>query len=823
MKKQIFFLIAGIPLLLTLLLNIDGFAQNDWAVNNNVNEISPATLKLLPQDVQEKIKKASQRETAPSSSINISSEDSEKNISSEDSENLKQAPRISPPALSKVDSKIETRYRAGYASTLAHKLNQFGYDLFDSIDPKISRLAVPDDTYILGPGDKLRIRIWGSEIDAEFAGAISREGTINVPKIGIVQLSGTKLGAVENIIRKEAEKYIQGININITLQELRSVEVYIVGSVYKPGLHLVPAFSTIIDGLLAGGGVKKSGSLRYIELFREEKLFKRFDLYDLLLKGSRKFDVLLEDRDVLFIPRLGKTAAIAGAVRQEAIFELKNEKSIQDLIDLAGGILPQGLAGRLYLRRFKNNRVFLIKDIDTQKNEKQWQSEAIQAGDLLELKFVPAEWPQVVKLEGHIWRPDLFQYRPGLKLSDILTSRELLQPGAMMDFGYLFRFDPKTTRTTVKQFPLEKVFSGEYDAALNSHDRIEILSREDLGIKEDLIITGAVWKPGSYDHRPHLTLQDLIALSGGVKFGADLNKIELSRKEIKDKKVVINYFKLNLTENSEFELEPYDYILIPQIKDSLRYKTVKISGEVRYPGEYSIREEERLSDLIERSGGFTDAAYYYGAKYTSLPAKAIQQKSIETLIRKMEFQSQRAISEQAQTAVSKEAIESAGVAQEAVQGMLKQLKSIEAEGRVAIKLAEIESFRGSSYDFKLEPGDSLFIPKRPNFIAVVGSVFSPSAYLYEPNMTLDYYLSKSGGPTKSADDDHIYLLKANGEVISKDQMSGMFSRFGKVELMPGDTIVVPENLERVPYLRLVKDITDIIFKIAVTAGVALAL
>ena len=813
MKKQIFFLIAFISFIL-ILSNINGFAQNDWSVNNNLNEISPATLKLLPQDVQGKIKKASQKETSPNSSINISEENGEK---------LKEESIDSRPPLSKIDSKIERRYRTGYASTLALKLNQFGYDLFDSIHSKTSRLAVPDDSYILGPGDKLRIRIWGSEIDAEFVGAISREGTINVPKIGIVEVAGIKIGSVENIIRKEIEKYIQGININVTLQELRSVEVYVVGSVYSPGLHLVPAFSTIIDGLLAGGGVKKIGSLRYIELFREGKLFKRFDLYDLLLKGSRKFDVLLENRDVLFIPRLGKTAAVAGAVRQEAIFELKNEKSIQDLIDLAGGILPQGFAGRFDLRRFKDNQVFIIKDIDTKKSGKGWQSEIIQDGDLLELQFVSEKWPQVIKLEGHIWQPEMFQYRPGLKLSDILTSGELLQPGAMMDFGYLFRFDSKTTRTTVKQFPLEKVFSGKYDASLNPHDRIEILSREDLGIKEDLIINGAVWKPGSYDYRPHLTLQDLIALSGGVKFGANTNEVEVSRKEIKDKKVVINYFRLDLAENSEFELEPYDYVLIPQVKDSARYKTVKISGEIRYPGEYSIKDEERLSDLIERSGGFTNTAYYYGAKYTSLPAKAIQQKSIETLIRKMEFQSQRAISAQAQTAVSKEAVESAGVAQEAVQGMLKQLKTIEAEGRVAIKLAELESFRGTAYDFKLEPGDTLFIPKRPNFIAVVGSVFSPSAYLYEPNMTLDYYLSKSGGPTKSADDDYIYLLKANGEVISKDQMSGMFSRFGKVELMPGDTIVVPENLERIPYLRMVKDITDIIFKIAVTAGVALAL
>jgi polysaccharide biosynthesis/export protein len=718
-------------------------------------------------------------------------------------------------------SRIEQRYRAGYGSSLTEEIRQFGYELFDAANTQPSMLAVPSADYAIGPGDKLRIRVWGSAGDAEFSGVVDRNGSINLPQIGVVSLAGAKFGQAESIIRREAEKYIRGINVNVYMEELRSLEVYVVGSVPRPGLQMVPAFSSVLDGILASGGVNRSGSLRSVALYRGGKLLREIDIYQLLLHGQRDFDISLENRDVIFVPRIGMTAAVAGAVKEESIFELKDERTLGELLELAGGIIPQSFIGRIHLRRYMENREFLIHDIDTDGDEN-WRDIPIMDGDLLEMQYLPFDMHSAVRLEGHVKLTDAFIYEEGLSLQDILTSSELLKPGAVTDFALLHRYDINTTRYLVQQFPLAKVFLGQFNLELQPFDRIEILSLSDVGIHEEITIEGAVWRPGEIEFRPAMTLGDAVALAGGEKFGARINQVELSRQIIGGDKVTTTHFTLNLADHADFPLQPYDYILVPMTKDATLFKTVKISGEVRYPGTYRLGEGERVSDLIMRAGGFLPDAYFFGAKYTSRKARIIQQQSIDKLIDELEIRSQLNLSHEAQTAASKEAMEAVKAGQQPMRLLLEKMRTIRAEGRVAIKLADLGSFRGSDFDFELENGDTLDIPKRPNFVAAVGSVYSPSAYLHEPNKTLAYYLDKSGGPTKSADVKHTYVLRANGEVISKMQGSRLFSRFESNKLMPGDTIVVPENLDRVPYMRMVSEIADILFKIATTAGIALA-
>jgi polysaccharide biosynthesis/export protein len=778
-----------------------------------IQSLTPQTIQHLPPEIQSQIPAALKGQLSETGYAEQATPD-------------KAAADLHPEAVfsrrsSNSLSKIESRYRSGYGSALAEDLRQFGYQLFASTIPKPSRLAVPGKDYILGPGDKMRIRVWGTEVDAEFTGSIDRNGTINVPRIGIVPVAGVKFGQVEAVIRREAEKYLQGININVSMEELRSLEVYIVGSVQQPGLHLVPAFSTVLDGLLASGGVRNSGSLRSVGLYRDGKLLREIDLYELLLQGDRSFDTIIENRDVIFVPRLNRTAAVTGAVKEEGIFELNREKSIGDLMQLAGGIIPQGFTGRIYLRRYTQNEEFIIQDIDTGR-DKDWQDIPIQDGDLLELQFLSSAMPSVVRLDGHVWNPDVFRFQPGLSLRDVLAGREILRPGAVMDFALLHRYDPVTTRFTVRRFPLAQVFLGQFEMALQPRDRIEILSREEIGIREEITVQGAVWKPGDFIHRPDLTLDDAIALAGGEQFGARVQQIELSRQSIEDGQAITTHFYLDLAANADFPLQPFDYILVPRVKDAKALKTIVISGEVKYPGTYRIAGGERVSDLILRAGGFLPEAYFFGARYTSEKARVIQQRSIDNLIQELEIRSQQALSQEAQTAVSREAVEAAEIARTSLRTLLQKMSSVKAEGRVAIRLADLQSFRGSAFDFVLEEGDVLHVPKQPNFVATVGSLYSPSAYLYEPNRTVAHYLKKSGGPTKTADKKHIYVLKANGEVISKEQGGSLFASFESQKLMPGDTIVVPENLERVPYLRLVKDVTDIVFKIATTAGIALA-
>ncbi len=808
-------------------------------------------------------------------------------------------------------SRIEIQYRTGYASALSANLRQFGYEIFEQTIPKPSRLAVPSEDYVLGPGDRIRIRVWGSNLDTEFSGEVDRSGNIDVPNIGVLPVAGVPFGQLEALIRREAEKYIQGINLHVSLVELRSLEIYVVGAVDKPGLHLVPAFSTVLDALLQGGPVRRSGSLRSIALYRDGVLHGEIDLYQLLLKGDREADIRLQNRDVIFVPRIGPTAAITGAFAEEGIYELKDEQTVGQLIDLAGGILPQGFAGRIHLRRYTNNREFVIKDIDT-KRERNWQVTRIEDGDLLEVQFVLSNMPSVIRLMGHVRMPDVFRYQPGLSLRDVLKSPDILQPGAVTDHAILHRYDPKTARYSMSKFPLSEVFQGRYNQALKPYDRIEILSMGGLGIQETVTLSGAVTNPGTLEYRPGLTLRDVLispdilkpgavtdhallhrydreqiqftvsrfplqsvfdgtynlpllpedrieilartelefkedvtvagavmnpgtftyfpgqtladimALAGDTLFGARTDRIELSRNIFERNEVVTRHSTLDLQIDGDFLLQPYDYIFVPKVKDAELKRTVTISGEVRFPGTYRISQNERLSDLIQRAGGMTPDAYYFGAKYTSAESRRMQKQAHEDLINELELRSQTVLYEQAQAGLKEDAA-AAEVGMATMRNLINRLRAIEPEGRVAIVLADLDAFKGSVYDFELENGDTLHIPKRPNFVAVNGSVFSPSSYLYEANKTPAYYLAKAGGPTKTADRKHIYVLRANGEVVSAAQSGRFGGGFNSLVLMPGDQVVVPEDLERVPHMRKVRDITDILFKIMTSAGVVIAI
>ena len=1170
-----------------------------------IQNLPAGVLKQLPPDVVKSISKE-KRTSRPADSTVPSADTVESVESAIDNSDINSLEELSLESLEKepaekeeTDNKnekkirqdftaqnvsvIEKQYRYGYSSLLTGNLQQFGYDVFRSAKAKPSSLAVPDKNYILGTGDNLLIRVWGTSVDVEYPAVVDREGVINVPKIGPIPVAGVKYGDVESVVKKEAEKYIQGININITLIELRSLEIYVVGEVKNPGLHMLPAFSTIFDGLLYAGGVKKTGTLRKIKLYRNDIEIQLFDLYDLLLKGNRKSDTTLNNKDVIFVGEIGKTAAVAGAVNNEAIFEISGTKSIKELVTLAGGVLPQAFGDRIYLRRFDKNRAFVVQDINMEKTPDAWNRIKVGNGDLLELDFMGSSLPYVVRLSGNVWKPDIFNYRAGMTISDVLTTPDLLMPDSLTTFALIFRYDRKTTRTSPMRFPLSKVFSGEYDAPLQPYDKIIILSREKIGIKENITLDGAVWKPGGYkfepglklkdalalaggvkreartdkievtrqiktdekfeteyikldlkkdknftlqpddaifipllkdyvvrleghiwnpkvfkyhagmtlseiliskdlprpedllkpgtlmdfgliyrydgkttrtkavrfpladvfngsydaavqpfdkivvlsrekigikenftlegavwkpgeykfepglrlkdalalaggvkreartdkievtrqiktdekfeteyikldlkkdknftlqpddaifipllkdyvvrleghiwnpkvfkyhagmtlseiliskdlpkpedllkpgtlmdfgliyrydgkttrtkavrfpladvfngsydaavqpfdkimvlsreeigitenihiagavwnggqyNYQPGLRLKDALALAGGLKFGAGTERIEIARQTIKDSRIETDYVMLDLEKDGGFLLQPNDSIMVPRIKDASLVKKITLTGEVRYPGTYTIKENETVSDLISRAGGFTEDAYFYGAKYTSEKAREIQQNSINKMIEKLQLSYMQTSAGMTQTATSAEDAQSAEIAGAVVRGLLDKLRSIRAEGRVAIKIADIASFKGSLYDFKLQDGDTLGIPQKPAFVSVVGSVYSPGSFLYEPNKRLNFYLGKSGGAAKTADKKYIYLLKANGEIISMAQKHGFFKNFGNTVLMPGDTIVVPENLERVPYLKIVKDVSDIVFKIATTAGIAFAI
>lgn len=858
-------------------------------------------LQSLPADVQEKLK-----EQYLGSQQSVVSQ----TIDPVEPETVVVAPPPIPEDSSV--SPLEKQFRERYQSTLAGGLEQFGYNLFAHASGAVLQNIVPSQDYVVVPGDQVRIRLWGATDDVQYLARIEPDGTINVPKIGVISVAGERLDTLGALILEEALNYMQGINVSVALEKLHSVEVYVIGEVANPGLHVVPAFSTLFKGLQAAGGIKKSGSLRSIGLYRDNRQASSFDLYDLIIDGNRSGDQVLRNGDVIFVPRIGETVAVAGAVYQPGIYEVLQAKNVSQVLEYAGGTLPNAYSQSLYIKRYDLNNAFQVVDLRSHHPDV-LNRNPVRSGDLLEIPFAPVTPATAVVLEGHVKVPQTFAFAEGLRLSDVLRGVDDLKPEALTEYALLHRYNEQTTRYELQKFPLAQFLVGSFDLGLKPYDKIEILSRGELGIKETVTISGAIWRPGTYAYMPSLTVADLLALAGGIKdheymqgnaylyrydadslkydvrridvaqalqdenlyplqpfdkvellsrtdynfdepvridgavrkpgeftwrksmtvrdlidlaggttFGAQPERVEVSRIAIEEGESKTTHFIVSPQQQAEMVLQPYDSVHMPVVKDATKVARVTISGEVLYPGTYSVKDGEHLSDVIRRAGGFTDLAYYYGARFTSEKSRQIQQASIDKMIARLQLQARREISETSEVVLAGDSVQAAQLQADAAGRLLAELQKVRAEGRVSMLLAPLSEFTGSLHDFTVHDGDSLQVPQRPGFVSVVGSVYSPNSFLYQPGKTIGDYLAMSGGPTKEADEDYIYVQKANGEVLSAQQ-SGVFSRFYSQELMPGDAIVVMENLERVPALRLFKDITEIVFRIATTAGIAFAI
>ncbi|MCK5616867.1 SLBB domain-containing protein [Candidatus Pacearchaeota archaeon] len=717
-------------------------------------------------------------------------------------------------------------------------LRQFGYDLFwmdKNIETddfggtagvvEVENLAVPGNDYIIGPGDYLLIRAWGAGVDFEEGCSVSNEGTISISKMGVISVAGMKSGEVGKAVNAEAQKYIPGVNLRVTLDSLKTLEVYFSGNINQPGLHVMPPFSTIVTALIKAGGPTKDGSLRNIKLIRNNRVLSLLDVYDILLQGDRSDDMYLQSGDLIFVPDIGETVAMAGLVRKLGIFELKNEKTWQETLGLAGGLLPQADSGRVTLKRFIDNQGYKLKEIHFNASVLAGKGYPVLDGDFLMARpVVPLQ--KAVKISGHVFDPRLVEYKPGLTLRDVIQTPETLKPGAIMSDALVRRYNPLTGYYTTLRFSPRSVLDGNRNMRLAEYDEIIILSKEDYDIEELVHIGGAVWKPGTYPFSPEMSLGSLVAMAGGLKKSAMLANVEVNRQETRENRVVINRQNVDwqaLREKGrDIVLQDNDYVLIQEIKNYGRVATITVEGEVVFPGIYSVKEGDRLSNLLQRAGGYTKSAYLYGASFTRETARVLKQRNYARLISDLEIEMGRVA-----TIVVKQEGASAGEVLAAQSKFIQGLKGREEdiEGRVVINLASLPTLAQSKYDFEMEDGDVVTIPRKPDFVSVLGSVYSSNTYFYDSDFTVAEYLRKAGGITHGADKKRMYVIRANGDVVSRKSSGGSYllSSFDQMKLMPGDSLVVPEDLERVPWFKMVRDVSDLLFKMATTYGVVISI
>lgn len=723
-------------------------------------------------------------------------------------------------------------------------LKPFGYDLFQgnpSTFAPVSDIQVPMD-YVVGPGDTLNVQLYGTA-PSLYTLTVGRDGRVNFPKLGPIAVSGLSFDAARDLIQRHVAQEMIGTQASITMGDLRSIRVFVMGEAEKPGSYTVSGLSTMTNALFVSGGVKKIGSLRNIELKRNGRLVTVLDLYDLLLHGDTSGDRQLMPGDVIFIPPIGNTVSVYGAVRRPAIYELKQEKSVAQVLDVAGGLLPDADGKLAQMERIQPSLQRAMRNIDL--TAAAGRATEVANGDKLRVPAIRPTLENSVTLSGYVYRPGAFEYRDGLRLSDILGSFDELRPNADQHYIMIRRQVPPQEKIEVVSADLDRALAARgsaSDPVLRPRDQIFVFdlsaSRErtvlpvirDLELQatpdkpgQVVSVDGQVKAPGRYPLEPSMHVSDLIRAGGSLEDAAYGGEAELTRYEVvggnarETELIAVNLAAIRRGDaGADLALKPYDVLVIKITPQWEEPGTIVLEGEFRFPGTYPIHRGETLHSVLLRAGGFTDLAFDEGTVFIREELKKREKEQLELLTNRMQSDltslSLVALATSAATASS-----GGNPAQglEIGQQLITQLRDTKPVGRLVIDINQVmRGPVGGPGDVVLRDGDKLIVPKKTQEITILGEVQSPTSHIFQVGLTRDDYIAKSGGATQKADRKRIYVVRANGDVVSGGR-SGWFRRTQTVDIHPGDTIVVPLDTERVRSLPLWTQVTTIIYNLAV--------
>jgi polysaccharide export outer membrane protein len=779
---------------------------------------------------------------------------------------------------------------------------RFGMDVFQNgtRDTQMIPMDLPvGPNYVVGPGDGLAINLWGG-VSERFFQTVDAEGRVSLPEVGPLLVNGKSLADVQQDFQRVLRTQFRDVSVDVSLARLRSIRVYVVGDVVNPGAYDISSLSTPLNALFAAGGPTPQGSLRIVKHYRGNQLVQEVDLYDLLLHGVKAGMARLENGDTVLVPPIGPQVTVEGMVRRPAIYELKDEKSLESVLELAGGLLPTAALQHIEVQRTVAHEMQTMVSFsipqgdDGSKLQQKLESFTVHDGDDIRIFPIAPYNQNAVYLEGHVIRPGRYSYRKGMHVTDVISSYKDLLPEPSTRYAEIIRLNPPDFRPSVEGFDLAaaladpahsplleamdtvrvfsrfdfqnpptvsvwgdvrgpgtfqttgqirlsdaihlsgglspdaqtddaqvfrylpdgkmKIFSVNLSQALegdpaqnivlSSRDRILVHRSADAEQPATVYVQGEVGKPGRYPLTTNMTVADLIRVGGGLKPSADSHQGDLTRYQWmngtklsgEDDPVEIAD-ALKGDANANLPLRNGDVLTIRQRAGwSDLGASITIKGEVDHPGPYGIRPGERLSSILERAGGFRSDAYPYGAILQRVQVREIEAKQQKQLILRVKDM-QTNLELLPETTDDEKKAKEAALAQ--YQTTLTELSSEAPVGRVAIRISsKIKRWKGTTADVEVRAGDVLFIPKRPSYVMITGQVFNPTAVSYRNGKSAKWYLSQAGGPTTLANKKDIFVIRADGSVISGNKgpwgsLWGGESLGSSLE--PGDTVVVPEK------------------------------
>jgi protein involved in polysaccharide export with SLBB domain len=720
----------------------------------------------------------------------------------------------------------------------AGKLVQYGYSFFR---PELSGFQPQNDVpvgpdYLVSAGDRLTLTVWGG-LEATVNLTVNRAGEVVLPKVGAIKVAGQRFDQLPALFTAAIGRVYKNFHLNVNMGRMGTIKVYVVGEVTSPGDYNVNSLSTVLSALSNAGGPTKNGSLRNIQINRGGKLIETVDLYDFFLKGDKGRDIRLQSGDTILVPVIGPVAAVAGNVRRPAIYELRGERQLKQLLELAGGINPSGYLQRVQLYRVDAHDKQVVTDFNldlkgTKSIDEVAGTISIKDHDLVKVLPIDKVLRGYVRLSGHVLRPGDYALKPGLKLSGLLNADDLL-PEYYAGAGQIIRLVPPDQHPEVIHFDLGRAMKGEpgYDLELKEFDRVKVFASKEMEETPFVRVNGEVQRPGQKRYFKNMTVRDLLLQGGNTKRDAFLKSAEITRlKQVGDTvtsyAIQVDLEKAIAGGSDNLKLEPFDELSVRRIPDwaesTERY--VQLRGEFVFPGIYPIHKGERLSSVIERAGGFTDRAYLKGVKFTREGARRLQQQRMDEALAKAQEDIITLQTKTSQTASSAEEVAAAKSALEGLMQSVEVLKTKKAEGRVLVEIASLNELKGSVYDVELQGGDRLQVPSDPGSVNVIGNVYNQNSIVSQQGKSVQWYLDQVGGTTGDANLGEVYVVKVDGSVISQRNSANFlwYNSFWGKPLDSGDTVIVPRQYEKTAWLRDIKDIAQILGNIAMTVGVLVA-
>jgi protein involved in polysaccharide export with SLBB domain len=765
-------------------------------------------------------------------------------------------------------TKPETEFEQMVADSVGRPLPLFGQSLFvqaPSTFSPVDFMQVPSD-YIIGPGDELQIRIWG-QVEASLRVIVDRSGQIYIPQVGQISVAGLHYGELEGRLKTEISKIFKNFNVSANIGRLRSIQVVVVGDARYPGTYTISSLSTLVNAIFASGGPTSQGSLRHILVRRDGATITDFDFYDLLIRGDKTKDVRLLPGDVIYIPHVGPLVAMAGSVNSPAIYEAKGTSTLEELVDVAGGLSTVADTSKITIDRFVNHEARRTLEFPY---DQQSRSLQIQDGDIVRVFSIVPRFEETVTLRGEVSNPGRYPWKPGMRVSDLIPdaqallsrrywrNRAAIVNGRATEYPVRPPATPANNRSTVNQVPASGTTTNGNQAAgfnntnvadtntsnlqenlpggsgtSNVSDAIVVAQTQQSQTAPDASKTGTQQPagtnpmPGVVGSNPNPnTVRDVAEdvrryapeINWDYAIIQRVNPVDLTSKLIwmSPRKAILEHDPA-----SNLELQPGDIVTIFSQRDisvpqTERSQYVIVEGEVVRPGVYKLETNETLHSVLQRAGGLTPNAYVYGSQFTRESARVDQQRSLDELASSMEVQIR-------QSAVTVAASTNPGdlpqmlAAQEAI---ITQLKSVRASGRVALPVKPRDKNLDDFPDMVMEDSDRLTIPHTPSTVSVVGDVYNPGSFIYEARNTTGAYLEVAGKGKPQSDMHHAFVLRANGVVVAASNINGVFtgSKFDHIRLYPGDQIVVPYKLPTGAFVRGLRDWTQIASQLAITAA-----